>query len=398
MPNPRRVPSYRFHKASGQAIVLLDGRTHYLGPWESPGSRFEYDRIVAEWLAAGLGPAPGADLSLNELVLAYWRFAESYYRKGGRPTSEVDTIRQAVRMLRKSHGHTRAVDFGPLALKAVRQAMIDHGWCRGYVNKQVDRVRRMFSWAAENELVPVVVHQALATVAGLRRGRTEARESVPVAPVAEADVERALPHMPPTIAAMVRVQLLTGMRPGEVTSIRAAEVDRSDPACWVYRPSAHKSEHRGRERVIFIGPRALAILGPFLDAAAGEGQGVGFAFDPRRAEAERRAGLRARRRVPLYPSHAARASRAKDADRPCRVPRERYDVAGYRRAIRRACLKAGIAAWHPNRIRHTAATEIRRRYGLEASQAVLGHAELGVTQVYAEADLGRARAIMSEAG
>ena len=61
-------------------------------------------------------------------------------------------------------------------------------------------------------------------------------------------------------------------------------------------------------------------------------------------------------------------------------------------------MKAGIEIWAPNQIRHARGTEIRKRYGLEASQATLGHAELGVTQVYAEADQNTARRVMAEIG
>jgi integrase len=73
-------------------------------------------------------------------------------------------------------------------------------------------------------------------------------------------------------------------------------------------------------------------------------------------------------------------------------------VASYRRAIRRACLKAGIPVWCPLQLRHSRGTEIRKRFGLEASQACLGHAELGVTQVYAEVDRDTARRVMGEIG
>ena len=48
-----RVPGYRLHKASGQAIVALGGRQIYLGPFGSQVSKDEYDRIIAEWLANG---------------------------------------------------------------------------------------------------------------------------------------------------------------------------------------------------------------------------------------------------------------------------------------------------------------------------------------------------------
>jgi integrase len=75
-----------------------------------------------------------------------------------------------------------------------------------------------------------------------------------------------------------------------------------------------------------------------------------------------------------------------------------YDVAAYRRAIRRACEKAGIPVWHPNQLRHARGTEVRKHYGLEAAQAVLGHAELGVTQVYAEVDRETALRVVKEIG
>jgi integrase len=75
-----------------------------------------------------------------------------------------------------------------------------------------------------------------------------------------------------------------------------------------------------------------------------------------------------------------------------------YDGGAYRKAIRRACKKLGIPIWFPHQLRHSAASEIRRRYGLEASQAILGHTELTTTQVYAQVHRGKAREIMCEIG
>lgn len=42
-----RVPSYRLHKASGQAIVTLDGRDQYLGVYDTSESKENYDRLIA---------------------------------------------------------------------------------------------------------------------------------------------------------------------------------------------------------------------------------------------------------------------------------------------------------------------------------------------------------------
>ena len=105
-----------------------------------------------------------------------------------------------------------------MALKAVRQAMIDAGRCRTLINKDVSRIRALFRWAVEQELLPVAVQQALQTVAGLRKGRSAAREAEPVGPVPVEVVEATLPHLSPQVAAMVRLQLLTGARPGEVVA------------------------------------------------------------------------------------------------------------------------------------------------------------------------------------
>jgi site-specific recombinase XerC len=57
-----------------------------------------------------------------------------------------------------------------------------------------------------------------------------------------------------------------------------------------------------------------------------------------------------------------------------------------------------VAVWHPNQLRHAAATRVRREAGLEAAQVVLGHARADVTQVYAERDLDRAREVMRAIG
>ena len=92
---PRKVPSYRLHKASGQAVVVLNGTSIYLGPFDSPESRARYDRVVARYLTDRAepghpaprgrpGPVPG-ELTVSEMVLRYWTFATGYYVKNGKP-------------------------------------------------------------------------------------------------------------------------------------------------------------------------------------------------------------------------------------------------------------------------------------------------------------------------
>jgi hypothetical protein len=128
MPQRRKKdPSYRLHKPSGQAIVTLPdgfGGRHdvYLGKFDTAESWEEHNRVLTEWKVNGrrlpTTVAPAPELTIHQLILAYYRFAESYYVKDGKPTSEVNTIAQAMRFLKRLYGNTAAKDFGSLALKA----------------------------------------------------------------------------------------------------------------------------------------------------------------------------------------------------------------------------------------------------------------------------------------
>lgn len=193
------VPSYRKHAASGQARVTIDGRDFYLGFYNSAISRERYDRLIAEWIAAGRRlPCTTAELSVKALILAFMTFAEGYYRTpAGEVAAEYDSYRVILGPLRRLYGESNAAEFGPLALKAVREAMIAIGWARTSINRHISRVRRVFRWGAENELVPPNVHSALAAVDALRRGRSSAKESEPVRPVEDWVIEKTLGKVVP---------------------------------------------------------------------------------------------------------------------------------------------------------------------------------------------------------
>lgn len=152
MPDPnRRIPKYRLNKTTGRALVELGGVTYWLGQHGTIESREKYDRLVAEWLASGrVSTAASAptDLMVVELIARFWTHVEAFYRKpDGSPTSEVENYRHALRPLKALYGSTPAAKFGPKALCAVRQRMVELGWCRTNINKQVARLRTLFKWA-----------------------------------------------------------------------------------------------------------------------------------------------------------------------------------------------------------------------------------------------------------
>ncbi|VTR97620.1 catalytic phage domain protein : Site-specific recombinase XerD OS=Singulisphaera acidiphila (strain ATCC BAA-1392 / DSM 18658 / VKM B-2454 / MOB10) GN=Sinac_1635 PE=4 SV=1 [Gemmata massiliana] len=155
------------------------------------------------------------------MLLAFLRYAEPHYRSsGGKTTHEVFEIRRSVWIP---------------ALATVRQAMIDANWCRTLINRRMERIKRAFKWAASQELVPVSVHQGYPPLTGLRKSRTEARESAPVKPVDPAHVAAVLPYLSSQIRTMIELQRLTRMRPSEVCAITLAEVDRTSET-WATTP------------------------------------------------------------------------------------------------------------------------------------------------------------------
>lgn len=419
---PLRIPSYRRHKPSGQAVVTLDGRDLYLGKYNTASSRQAYDRVINEWLAherslPAVSQKGNSDrgFTINELILAFWKHAHHYYRKDGKPTGEIQALRYSLRPLAQLYGAEPVANFGPRMLKAVRQIMIDGDLARSLINKRINRVRHVFKWGVENELVPPTVLDGLQAVAPLKRGRTEARESPPVRPVPQRLIDGVIPHVSDQVGAMIQLQLRTGMRPGEVVMMRRADVDTTGNV-WIYCPESHKTEHHGFRRLIYLGPEAQMILSPYMNRMP-----HAYLFSPIEAEQQRRADLHSVRRTPLsYGNHPGTNRKRK----PARKPRDRYDVASYRRAITRGCDFAfpwppsdgrNVSdlsdqeqkefhewqkqhRWHPHQLRHNAATFLRREFGVEATRLILGHRSIAVTELYAELDHEKAIQIIGKVG
>jgi integrase len=326
---------------------------------------------------------------VNQLILAYWQFAQAYYQKNGRPTGEAYNIRIALRPLRRLYGSTPASDFGPDALEVVQRSMIDGGLCRNVINGRAGRIKRMFRWASTKKLVPGETYYSLKCVGGLQRGRFNVRETTPVKPVPDEHVLAVLPKVNLVVRAMVQVQELAGMRPQDIRNMRTCDLDMAGDV-WVYKPWTHKTEHRGHTRRVAIGPKAQTILRPFLKPD----NPTAYMFSPKEAVETRRAERRRNRKTPMTPSQQARRPKGK----PKRAPGEQYTKSSYEHAIVRACKKAEVPRWGPNRLRHNCATKVRKTYGIEAAAAVLGHSLGVITEVYAEAVFEKAIEVMRAIG
>jgi integrase len=384
---PKRTPKYALHKPSGQARVRIDGKNHYLGIHNSPESQDRYENLVSKWFA-GTFNADRESLSLDRLSLLYLDHCRVYYVKDSSRTSEVYATQAALRPLIRLFGKEKVSHFGPMKLKRVRNEMISQKAARSTINGHVQRIVRMLKWGVENELVDATVYQSCKAVSGLRRGRSEARDTDPVKPVPQVDIDAVELFVSREVWGMIQLQLCTGMRPGEVCILRARDLDRSGDV-WTFTPETHKTAHHGRQRLIFIGPKGQEILRPFLSSTDRE-----FVFSPANAEAVRNELKRASRKSPMTPSQAARTPK----DDPQWSPGQGYRRDSYSRAISRACKLAKVPEWAPNRLRHNAATALRKTHGLDGTRTVLGHSTTDMTEIYAEIDFETARKIMRSSG
>lgn len=239
------------------------------------------------------------------MILAYLEYAATYYRRpDGTSTNEIALVKLVSRPVRELYGNLPADEFGPLTLLATRERFISFGWSRRTVNQQVDRLRRIFRWGTERELVTGGVYQALAALSPLKAGRYSAPESVPVKPADPVIVAATLAFLNRHVRTMILLQQLTGMRPGEVCRMRLIEIDRTSEQ-GTYRPARHKSQHRGKCRTIMIGPRGRGVLEEFL-AEGGVVDPSAPLFSPWRAREAMYALLRAKRKTKVQPSQVDR--------------------------------------------------------------------------------------------
>lgn len=425
----KSIPKYRKH-SSGSARVTFNGRDYLLGPWNSKTSIREYDRIVAEYLASGRSPTFGIEsesYTVAMLIRDYLRHCKAYYGTGA--SSDYHNTKSAVRLLRDLYAEHDAAEVGPVAFKAIRQKLVDTGRTRQGINKSMRLLLRAFKWGAGEAKIPAEVFETLRLVPSLKRKHTDAPESEKVTPVADEVVEVTISELSPIVADMVRLQRLIGCRPAEVCNLTPSSIDRSDDV-WVATLAEHKTAHHGHTRTLFIGPKAQAILEPYLlrddDLCL---------FRPCDAVALRRQRDSENRTTPLscgnrpgrkYDQGGLKGRKAKKA------PGDAYTTCSYRRAIHNACDRAFPAPaplakrpeestkahrlrlsepqlkdfrswqsehrWSPNRLRHAKATETRKTFGLEAAQVTLGHSSADITQNYAQRDEELGKRVARHAG
>jgi integrase len=344
-----RVPRLRRH-TTGQATARIGGKDFYFGFWRTPEAKKRYESKIAEWIAQGRPRFTNDTPStIGQVMATYWQWAEQRYAAS--PT-ELRDIRHSLRELRQLYEQALVSQFGIASLETIRQAMISRGHTRQLINQRIGRIKRLFHWAAQRQLIPTTLWMQLQLLHHLREGESHAIESKPVTAVPQEIVNQTLQHVSPTVACLARLQQWTGMRPGEVCRMTWRDIDsNTDP--WIYRV-----KFKRKWRMIPLGRRSQFLLS-WRKSNCQDSE-------------------------PIFLTHRGNP----------------WSVTAYDHEIAKACSKAQVPHWHPHQLRHSVATTIQAMEiaGLQNAGASLGHNSAQITQRYAHAQLEIAIAIAKQLG
>lgn len=394
-------PRPRFHKGTGQARVRVNGREVWLGRWASPEADAKYRELLQAWAASGgtdvcprieppaRRPAPpktqpeppaAKQTTVGDLLVEYLLAV-----KAERPVDRTHAKWWLARSVALALDSRKAVPldrFGPRMLAEVQHELATGDMpkkraghtkrSRAQVSKTVGAIRAMFAWAVSQELIAPDRLLALRTVPPLKPGL--AREGDSREPVDDKLVDASRKKLPPVVADLVEFIRRTGCRPSEAMRLRMADVEQL-PRVWRWTLKRHKNRHRGKRRVIAIGPKAAAIV--------------------KRWAAGRSADAPVFDRSDLARPDASRGTIPLRTDAHGPMP---FDAELLRKLVARACEAAEIPVWTPYQLRHTALTKARQIAGLEAAAAVGGHAASRMTEEYAKDDFDKAVTVAAKIG
>ncbi len=362
--------------------------------WRGERKAFHADRSQAETMRLAFledhstKPIPARGLTLSQALAAYVQHARKKY---ARDTAMLGRVERVVPIATAIHGHILADEFRGRALRDVRDKLLAEvpALSRRYINHLIASLKAAFSWLVEEELCEGATLAALRAVKQLTAGHGGEERPIPP-PVDLATVKATLPHLSKPVAAMVQIQMLTGMRPGEVCIMRRCDISRNPleslpipgsaravaaletggKVIWQYVPSRHKNAYRGKPRVVPLGPQAQVILAPFLVAR----EPHEYLFRPVDAFVGRR-GLTMIR------------------------PGPRYSAASYSRSVAHAITRHSLEHWNIYQLRRLAAEAAALAFDADHAGAFIGHAaSVRALDCYAQIATEKAATVAAKCG
>lgn len=387
-------PSYLLHKPSNRAYSRINGKVVYWpGAYGSQESRAAHRMYCAQLLAHGqtaamaMRPEALAETNKNVIVASlvgqFLKYADRYYRdKTGKKTSTDKRHKHAAKTLLDLFPTFLVSQFGPKQMRLFVENMMSSGLARRTINYRLTATKQMWKWAAAEGVIPIDDYNRIRDFPSIPVGRFGLPEPKEVLAVPEKTFLATLPFIPAPFNVIAELNRLTGCRPAEILAIRPADLDTTITP-WAWRIPQHKSSWRGKQKVLYLGPRCRELLTPLLEQTQ-PGELI-FSWEGVRKE-------RAQSRQKKAKEAGRRASRNG------KTKGDEIHVWNYGAAIGQAAKAAGVEHWTPNQLRHLKATELRREYGLEAAQIALGHTRADVTQIYAERDAARLRELAERTG
>ncbi len=345
---------------------------------------------------------PSHPISVQELVDRFLLHAgRKYDPRPGCPSNETKNVSDACRPWVDGYGSSPAADLTIETLEEIQHAMCRKGYVVSTVNKRMQRIKRVVRWGVKRRTVPATVLGEFELLDPVRA--PQAKHKPPVEAVSMELVERTLTAMegiaenaetacpgsvpcaaaasfaanaatrplnplmsnrktPSPVPTIIRLMLLTGMRPGEAVIMRGTNVStagnsiehglsnardaevstamngKSGQTTWLYKPDSHKNQWRGHTRSIVLGPQAIKLILPFM------------------------------RDGHLFLTRLGKP----------------YTTNSLLHAVYAACDRAGVERWSPNQLRHRAATLCYERFGIETTQEMLGHKDPRTTEGYVD--------------
>ena len=332
----RPFPVLRFHAHSGKWTYYRDGQRRTLTRDRQESERMLRAVVMAAdgQTASPIMPGEGGHL-LSEIAAIYMREAVPRLERrsavracyvlgvavdmfGAMPADrfrvrEVEQLTARFTATKSTSRKTGKRDGPPLSYQ--------------YVRKLLAAVRQWIRWSAMRDLVSA---ESCAKVClAVRHAKPESPRRPQAVPVPPADFRATMEKCSPEVRAMATLQLLTGMRTGELLGISLAEIDRSRPM-WVYRPARHKNASKGKGRSIYLDAECQALLAPWID------------------------------RTPIFG----------------------LTLSGYDQHLKRAAKRAGVTPWRAYANRHARATEAAIESGDEAARLILGHSSKRILSIY----------------
>ena len=245
-----------------------------------------------------------------------------------------------------------------------------------YCNKLVSFVRAVFNWGmnpnlkalSETDIIPSLVSEllcfSLSKVPLLKPGdgrRNKERKDAPTE-----YVEALLQKLPPINADMMRIQLATVMRPGEVCKMRCGDIkktkaefveaghpDLDEGEVWLYHLARHKTDRYVEERNIPLDLEVQELLKKYL------------VDDPER---------------PIFFNKLGNA----------------FTTGRYSRIVFKTIEKHSLSKFVPAQLRHTGVSKTSKKYGRDTARALAGHTTETMTARYDHSDFDKALEVALE--